>query len=152
MNSVGTIVSPEDLSESQRAALVSLLADEDPAVFRTVRQKILSFGPSAAKWLRPHTLSSDPALRRRAQQLVLHLERQTADNQFLSFCLKHGEEFDLERSAWLLAQTLYPDINVEAYQALMDSFAEELRERLDLSRPAKPLLTTINQYFFSELG
>jgi len=34
------------LDEKQRKALVSLLADEDPKVYRTVRQKILSSAPS----------------------------------------------------------------------------------------------------------
>jgi len=56
------------------------------------------------------------------------------------------------RAVWLLAQTQYPDINVEAYQALLDSFAAELRERLDLTREAKEVLTRINSYLFEELG
>jgi regulator of sirC expression with transglutaminase-like and TPR domain len=66
--------------------------------------------------------------------------------------LKHGEEFDLEEGVWLLAQTQYPDINIEAYQALLDSFAAELRERLDLTREPKDVLTRINNYLFEELG
>lgn len=91
MNAPGTIALPEELSESQRAALVNLLADEDPAIFRTVREKILSYGAQASDWLRPHRLSRDPALRRRAQEIILYFDRQAADNQFLAFCLKHGE-------------------------------------------------------------
>jgi regulator of sirC expression with transglutaminase-like and TPR domain len=66
--------------------------------------------------------------------------------------LKHGEEFDLEEGVWLLAQTQYPDINIEAYQALLDNFALELRERLDLTREPKDVLTRINTYLFEELG
>ena len=152
MSSAGSIVLPEKLSESRRAALLSLLADENPAIYQTVREKILSYGPQAAVWLRPHTLSSDPAMRRRAQEIVLHFDRQAADNRFLAFCLKHGEEFDLEQAAWLLAQTQYPEINVGAYEALLDSFAHELRERLDLGGEAKQTLATINKYVFRELG
>ncbi len=48
-----TIKLPEELSEGKRAALASLLADEDPAVYQAIRQKILSLGPSVADWLRP---------------------------------------------------------------------------------------------------
>jgi len=146
------MASPDALSESQRAALLSLLADDDPAVYQTVREKIVSFGPQAADWLRPHTLSREPALRRRAQQIVLHFDRQAADDQFLGFCLKNGEELDFEQGAWQLARTQYPDINVEAYQALVDSFAGDLRERLDLTREPKIILATINHYLFQELG
>ena len=143
---------PEALSEGQKTALLSLLADDDSAVYRTVREKIVSYGSNVINWLQPHTLSNDPALRRRAQDIISHFGRQAADNQFLGFCLKHGEEFDLEEGVWLLAQTQYPDINIEAYQALLDNFALELRERLDLTREPKDVLTRINTYLFEELG
>src|SRR5438093_1192548 len=111
MSIAGAIALPEPLSESRRAALIKLLADEDRAVYQAVRQKILSYGPQAAEWLRPHLLSSEPALRRRAQDLVRYFERQAGDNRFLGFCLKQGEDLDLEQGAWLLARTRYPDIN-----------------------------------------
>lgn len=153
MSAPATIAPPETLSESQKGALLKLLADEDSAVYRPVREKILSYGSEVViSWLQPHTLSNDPALRRRAQDIIWHFGRQAADNRFLGFCLKHGEEFELEEGVWLLAQTQYPDINVEAYQALLDSFAGELRERLDLTREPKEVLTRINAYLFEELG
>ncbi len=147
-----TIEALPRLSGNQKAALLNLLSDEDPLVYQTVREKILSCGPQAVAWLRPHTLSDDPVLRRRSQELVLHFERQAADNNFLAFCLQHGEEFDLEQSAWLFAQTRYPQINVEAYGALLDSFAGDLREHLDLSAKPKEILATINTALFSDLG
>jgi regulator of sirC expression with transglutaminase-like and TPR domain len=152
MSAPATIAPPQTLSESQKGALLKLLADEDGAVYRPVREKILSYGSEVIGWLQPHTLSNDPALRRRAQDIIWHFGRQAADNRFLGFCLKHGEEFDLEEGIWLLAQTQYPDINVEAYQALLDSFAGELRERLDLTREPKEVLSRINSYLFEELG
>jgi len=152
MNPVGTIAVRQEISQSQRVALLSLLADEDPLVYRTVRDKLLSCGPPAAEWLRPHTISDDPALRRHARQIVLHFDRQAADDHFLAFCLRHGEEFDLEQGAWLFAQTQYPLINVEAYHAVLDGYANELRGRFDGSGEPRQILTVINQYLFGELG
>src|SRR5260370_39674048 len=111
---------PEKLSESRQSALVKLLADEDPAVYKAVREKILTYGPRSVEWLRPHMLSREPVLRRRAHELVLHFGRRQADDGFLAFCLEQGEELDLERGAWLLAHTQDPEINVAAYQALWD--------------------------------
>jgi len=142
----------EPLPASQREALISLLADDDPAVYQTVREKILSYGPAAREWLRPHMLSNDSLLRRRAQQIVYHFARQSADNRFLAFCLKQGAELDLEQGAWLLAQTQHPDTNIEAYQALLDSYASEVRERIDFTADTKAILTTLNFYLFDELG
>ncbi len=139
------------LSDSQRTALVSLLADEDRPVYQSVREKLISFGPQAAEWLRPHFLSNDPLLRRRAQEIVRHFERQSADDQFLSFCLKSGEFFDLEQAAWLLAQTRYPEINVEAYRAMLDAYALNLKEPIQALQESKEILGAINRYLFEIL-
>jgi regulator of sirC expression with transglutaminase-like and TPR domain len=147
---VNQLTSP--LSPRQRDALVSLLADDDPAVYNLVRQKILAFGPPARSWLRPHLLSNDPVLRRRVHGLVNYWERQHNDERFLAFCLNHGEELDLERATGLLALTEYPDINVEGYQALYDAWAEELRARIDLSDGPDVLLNDINSFLFGDLG
>ena len=152
MNLKGTTALAKELSQSQRLALLTLLTDEDPIVYQTVRERILSCGPPAAEWLRPHTMSDDPALRRRARQIVLHFDRQAADDHFLAFCLRHGEEFDLEQAAWLFALTQYPSINVEAYQAMLEGYANELQERLDPTAKPQQKLSIINQYLFGELG
>jgi regulator of sirC expression with transglutaminase-like and TPR domain len=140
------------LSDSQKAALIKLLADDDSAIYQTIRSKILSYGPAVAAWLRPHTFSKDPVLRRRAQEIVQHLARQDADNRFLTFCLHEAEGLDVETGIWLLAQTQYPDINVAAYQALLDSYAGDLRERIVLTAGAEKILTIINEYLFANLG
>lgn len=152
MSSSDTVAQSRELSESQRKALINLLGDDDPAIYRTVRDKIMSLGEEAGEWLRPHRLSSDPLLRRRAREIVRHFDRQEADTWFLAFCLKHGEEFDIEEGIWLLGLTQYPDINVEAYRALLDNFAFELKERIDSNESGKEILTTINNYLFDELG
>ncbi|MHC1763937.1 MAG: SirB1 family protein [Verrucomicrobiia bacterium] len=144
--------SSDALSENQKTALIKLLTDEDIAVYHTIRSKILSYGPGAAVWLRPHTLSSDAVLRRRANELVHFLSRQDADNRFLAFCLSQGEEMDIEEGAWLLSQTQYPDINISAYQALFDSYVADLRERLDLKGAPESILAAINEYLFVDLG
>ncbi len=152
MNRVVPMAVSAELSESRREALLKLLVDDDPAIYRSIRQKILSLGSSATDWLRPHTLSRDPVLRRRAQEIVLRFDRQAADNVFLGFCLKQGEDLDLEEGAWLLGQTQYPDINVTGYRALLDSFAADLRERVEDSDSPELLLKSVNKYLFQDLG
>lgn len=151
MKTVGAIENAALLSESQRSALLTLLTDEDSSVYSAVRKKILGCGPSAKEWLRPHAISPDPALRRRTLEIIQHFDKQAADDAFLTFCLKQGEDLDLEEGSWLLARTVYPEINVEGYRALMDDFAAELRERLNPAAPARTILTIINQYLFDEL-
>src|ERR1041385_6914241 len=151
MYSATTALTSRRPSATQWAALLNLLADDDATVYQTVRKEILSLGPEAGDWLRPHLLSGDPTMRRHARDIVRHLDKQEADTRFLSFCLKHGEEFDLEKAAWLFARTEYPEINIDGYQALLDNYAADLRERVDFEDPAEKSLATINTYFFSEL-
>lgn len=152
MESTTTKSVRSELPESQKVALLSLLGDEDPAVYDAVREKIMSCGPEARDWLRSQALSSNPLVRRRTQEIIRHFDRQAADDQFLAFCLKQSRDFDLENAAWLLAQTQYPEINVEAYAALLDNFAAELEQRISPLTRATPLLTRINEYVFGELG
>lgn len=152
MGSSTTIGAPGGVRDSQKAALISLLADEDASVYQAVRGKLLSLGIVTRDWLHPHALSNNAVLRRRAQEIIRHFDLQTADDRFLAFCLKHGEAFDLEQAAWLLAQTQFPEINVEAYQALLDSFVGELRERVSLYKRANQMLGQINDYLFNELS
>jgi regulator of sirC expression with transglutaminase-like and TPR domain len=152
MNSTDAIESPGTLAEKQRKALISLLADEDPAIYQIVRTKLLSYGHAAATWLRPHTLSSDALMRRRATEIVTYLARQTSDQKFLAFCLRQSEDLDLEEATGLLAQTQYPDTNIEAYRALYDNWADELRGRVTAGGEVDQTLSTINRYLFHELG
>jgi hypothetical protein len=121
-------------------------------VYEEIRARLISCGPIAATWLRPHRLSGDPALRRRAQELVNHFDRQTADDRFLFFCLKQGSDLDIEEGAWLLAGTKHPAINIEGYRALLDGFAAELRDRVPPGIKPQQLLSKINQYLFPNLA
>lgn len=153
MNANGVIIpAPEQLTERQRQALITLLADDDDTISGAVRDRLVACGPAAREWLRPHLLSDDAALRRRVRALLQQFGRQTADNRFLAFCLKHGADLDLEQAVWLLAQTQHPDANPEAYQALLDDFASELRERIVHAQGAKAMLNGINKFLFTELG
>jgi regulator of sirC expression with transglutaminase-like and TPR domain len=149
--SISQAKSGRALEEKRRQALISLLADEDAKVYRTVRETLLSYGPGCSDWMRQYTLSNDPVLRRRATEIVDHFARLDADTQFLAFCLNQGEDFELENGVLLLARTQYPSINLEGYSAILDDYAGDLRERLDLSAPADQILRTLSDYLFREL-
>jgi regulator of sirC expression with transglutaminase-like and TPR domain len=152
MPALETIQTPPALPEKQRAALISLLADEDPAVYEMVRTKLLAFGPTASQWLRPYTLSEDPTLRRRAVEIVVHQARRASDQKFLEFCKRNGEELDLEEAIGLLAHTRYPDANLDAYRALFDTWADEVRSRIESAGSSETVLSIINRFLYGELG
>jgi regulator of sirC expression with transglutaminase-like and TPR domain len=140
------------LQAQQQAALIKLLSDEDPAVYEAVREKIISLGTDTQIWLRPCRLSSDPMLRRHAQDLVRHFDRESADTRFMALCLQDEDRIELEKGALLLAQTQHPEINVGAYSALLDDFAGEMREWLAIQDVQQGRLEHINEFIFGKLG
>lgn len=152
MTSLDTTESVRALTESQKDALVKLLADDDFSIYQSIRDRILSYGQPAGQWLGPHTLSGDPVLRRRAREIVSVLGRQAADNDFLAFCLRQGEDLDLEDGIWSLAKTQFSEINKEGYHAVLDSYAGDLRERIDFGAKPERIIASINHYLFTELG
>ena len=139
------------ITESQKRALITLLGDEDPLVYRAVRGKLLSFGTAAGEWVRAHRLSNDPVLRRRSLEILEHFARAEADDQFLAFCLNQGEELNLEQGIWLLVRTRYPDVNPEAYAALLDSYAGELALRTKSLKSGREILAVFREFFFEIL-
>ena len=137
-----------DLPEQKKAALISLLTDEDPEVFKTIRDEIMSHGSGVRTWLAPYALDEDPLLRRRTKEIVTYFDRSDSDTLFHAFCINNGENLDLEEGCWLLAQTVYTDINVNAYRAILDDLAHELMLKLDFGSEPEGIVAGINQHLF----
>lgn len=152
MNSHATQHRDAPFTETQKAALLTLLTDEDPSVYQAVHEKIVAQGAAMGGWMQQFQLSDDPLLRRRARRIVLHFDRQAADIEFLTFCLRNGEDLDLETGVFQLAHTRYPEMNIDAYRALLDSYADELADRVIFCETAESILAEINQHLFKELG
>ena len=152
MKSLAPEKKPAPFSRSQKAALVELLTDDDPEIYRLVRGQIVAHGQDAGDWVRSFSLSPDPTLRRRTQEIVRHFDQQTADNDFLAFCLKQGEDLDLEKGCWLLSRTQYPDINIDGYKALLDTFVWELKGIMDFGAEPEGMLADINALLYTREG
>jgi regulator of sirC expression with transglutaminase-like and TPR domain len=141
-----------ELPEPQRNALIKLLGDEDPTVYQAVKEKIISLGSDTQIWLKPCQLSGDPLIRRHAQEIVRHFDRELADTRFMAYCLQDEAQIDLEKGALLMALTEYPDINPMAYSAILDDLAGELREWLAAGDQQERLLERVNKFLFEEKG
>ncbi len=152
MTKSSSVTGHRKLSEKEKAAFLSLLGDEDPLVFDAVRDRLVEYGADAHRWLEKHLASRDRVVRRHARGIVRELSQAAADHRFLGFCMAHHEDLDLEQGVWLLAQTRYPEINLDAYRALMDSFAADLREKLEGEDGPLSCLAIMNDFLFNELG
>ncbi|MCS7089476.1 MAG: transglutaminase-like domain-containing protein [Verrucomicrobiota bacterium] len=145
-------LAPHAWSERRQAALLTLLGDEDPAVFSAVREHLVTHGAAALGWLRSHLACTDPMVRKRVRAIVTDIERHLADDQFLQFCLRSPDHLDLERGALLLARTRDPEVNLEGYHALLESYAASLRERIKPRSHARTRIHLVNSFFYNDLG
>jgi regulator of sirC expression with transglutaminase-like and TPR domain len=143
---------PTPLSETRLAAMLVLLGDDDEAIASTIREQFLAAGEPALKWLEAHRLHDDPLIRRRVRQLLLGVAAREADNVFLGFCLRHGENFDLEDGVWAFNRTAVPSLNVEAYRAQLDDWAGRIREQVSPGGDGKRALETMNGVLYQDLG
>lgn len=141
------------LSANQRNALLTLLADEDLAVCEAARRRLLEEGPQIESWLRPHTLSDDPVLRRRTREILRHFATAAANDRMQSFCSQSSEDLDLEEGALLLARTRYPELNLDAYRAVLDEWAGQVTEWLaEHPADADAALAALHTVLFQRLG
>lgn len=144
---------PPPLTEGQRVALLKLLADEDRQVAEVARQRLVDEGPGLTDWLRRHALSDNPLLRRRAKDILLHFAGIEADDRMCAFCRRAGDDLDLEEGVMRLAVTQYPEINPEAYRALLDEWARQVQEWLPSDRTdVDGVLAGLHVVLFQQLG
>jgi regulator of sirC expression with transglutaminase-like and TPR domain len=61
-------------------------------------------------------------------------------------------DIDLARAALYIAQTAYPDLDVESHVQLLDKMAEQVAKRLPESRYPLLVIRTINDYLYGDLG
>lgn len=136
----------------RQAALLTLLADDDPVVSEGIRERLMSGGAAAQEWLEGHRLHADPVARRRVLEILERFEAVGADAEFLSFITSHGENFDLEDAVWRLVRTRHPEAPIAGYAAQLDEWAGRLKEQFSRVSNGAEMLGQINQLLFVELG
>ena len=143
----------KELRESDRQALVKLLADEDPRVRELVQEQMVEWGPDGVAFLQgivDH--APNPLAARGASQMLHAIHERDAVTTFAQFCTTCGDHFDLEAGCWLLAKTRYPDLPVPAYAARLDQLARELRERLTGRETPLGTVEVCHHHLFQTLG
>ena len=66
--------------------------------------------------------------------------------------LVSADEFDLAEASLMVAQDIYPDINVRAYLGRLDDMAAEIRRRIAVDAYSEQKVQALNYYLFSERG
>ena len=109
-------------------ALVRLLDDPDEDVQKQVQNRLTDLGREAMPALRRAYDASQGEQRRQIDEVVRRLhwnDIQTAWHSILG-----ADEPNLERGAFILALYRFPSLDVEAYQEILDQWADRVEERV----------------------
>lgn len=140
------------LRDTDRQALVKLLADDDPHVLDLLEQKFVEMGADGLTFLATVAREGDTAARQGATQILHTIREREACDAFARFCSTCDSNFDLEAACWLLARTRYPVLDDAPYRARLDQMARELKERLTGRETPRSAIEVCNRYLFRTLG
>jgi regulator of sirC expression with transglutaminase-like and TPR domain len=139
-------------SPSRQSALLTLLADDDPAISDQIRNRLIAEGQGTVRWISDHRLHEDPSVRRRVREILDHFGSQEADQVLMNFLGTQGENLDLEEGVWLFTRTQFPEAPIEAYRAQLDDWAARLGDDMAEARTGAAMLERINRFLFVEMG
>jgi regulator of sirC expression with transglutaminase-like and TPR domain len=148
--------SPMPKTKEPLKALLSLLATEQGANLKIVKEKLVQLGPEVVGQLRhlqtaALTGSDDSAHAVMNERLSDVIEE--IDGRHLLLAWQHwlGQP-DLEEGCLLLSRFAYPQLESEVYQGLLDAMAEELRSVVKHERWPDGIIRVLNHYLFTEKG
>lgn len=132
------------------AALIELLGDSSPSVWKSVRRELVAAGPRARPALLRATRDEQPARRARARRLLLDAERLRVVGRLLS--LAGSPTIDLERALLLLSRLEDPGLDARPYVRALDGFAERLRPRWTACEDRVERVGLLAGYLGREIG
>lgn len=137
-------------------SLLALLATEQGANLKIVREKLVQLGPEVRGQLRQHYAAAsaaddEPEQTAMAERLCDVIE-EIDGRQLEQSWRRWLQRPDLEEGGFLLSRLAYPDVETEGYQGLLDAMAEELRAAVRHERWPDGVIRVINHYLFTDKG
>lgn len=140
------------LRDTDRVALLKLLADEDPHVLQLLKDNFTQMGSEGVAFLESVPQDRHPVAWHAANEILRDLRENQAWAELTAFCKTCPDHFDLEASCWLLAKTRYPELDGTSYQARLDEMARELRKRMTGRETPRSTIEVCNHFLFRTLG
>jgi regulator of sirC expression with transglutaminase-like and TPR domain len=73
-------------------------------------------------------------------------------NLLLAEINQSDRDINLARAALYIAQTMYPELDIDSQLQILDQMSEEVARRLPQSRYPLMVIRTINEYLYGDLG
>ncbi|MFM8550714.1 MAG: SirB1 family protein [Nitrospiraceae bacterium] len=136
---------------TQIKALIRLLSDENERVVRTITGKLIEIGDSAVPLLQEAEIEQ-PEMARRIEGVLDEIRGKRLEDELRALVSVSDDVMALEAGAFAIARYAYPNLDVPAYRAQLDSLAAEVRERMGLRVSGEEAVKTLGRYLFDEQG
>ncbi|HLU49605.1 MAG TPA: transglutaminase family protein, partial [Planctomycetota bacterium] len=132
-------------------ALIHLLGDENPNVWRVASQRLEELGEAAYPKLQEAAVTAEDAMvRLRTRRLLVEWRRREVLEEWVGACA--GESIDLEQGALWISRSEYPNDSEAEARAQLDEYARVLRSRLSHIRTTESAVNRLVQLLAIELG
>jgi len=138
------------LDQVRTRALLDLMGDPSPTVWREVRRELGALGKRVLPLLRRAAAGGDPQARARARGLLLRRGRELATRRLCGYA--HRGRIDLESALWLLARLDEPGGDLRPYALALDAMAAEVAGRVESLPPGHGRGLALAEYLGDELG
>lgn len=133
------------------AALLQLLADEEPETVALIRAELLAGGAASLGEVRALLGHATGTAARHLREILQEIEAQQVDAIFAETCARFGDDGDLETAAWQLAATFLPREDFSEARATLDRWGAEVRRRLRKAASALDRIETLVEYLGDEV-
>jgi hypothetical protein len=134
---------------SQIDAITRLFRDDDPETVGMVKEQLVLRGEGALEDLR-NLVNADSAIVAAHAQDVLHSIAGRKASEKLEILLHNKHDIPLEQACWLIGEALMPWIDTDESRQTLDSWGDELLNRLLDS--SKNKVSILVDYLHTELG
>lgn len=104
---------------------MKLLQDNDPETVRMVKEQLAMGGEEDIPSLRDLARMDDENVSRHALDVMAEITSRNADDDFLLLCHFFSNDNDLERACWMLAHTLSPALDIEAFEHKVNQWGRQ---------------------------
>ena len=132
-------------------SLLRLLSDPNERIAATIHERLVQFGESTFPFL-DEAEQQEPSLGPRLTEVREAIRFSVLEKEFQRLRSIGGDHLDLETGTFLIAQSVYPDLETDHYRRVIDTMAQDVQARLTPALSTEQVIQVLNAYLFKEKG
>ena len=132
-------------------SLLRLLSDPNERIAATIHERLVQYGESTFPYL-DEAEQQEPSLGTRLTEVRDSIRFSVLQKEFQRLRSIGGNQVDLEAGTFLIAKSVYPDLDIDHYSQAIDNMAQDVQARLTPLLSTEQAIQLLNDYVFKEKG